>query len=67
MSCTCHGICHRFTGYEGIPKYQNGYRYCTTCQYSIICDTILCPCCHSMLRRKARHKQKICVYYPKVP
>jgi len=56
MSLTCHGLCERFEGYTGNPKYDLGYRYCTTCGYSIICDAFLCPCCKTTLRRKPRHK-----------
>lgn len=59
MSCECQGLCNRYEGYEGNPKYDLGYRYCTACRYSMCCDALLCPCCHSMLRRKPRHKIKI--------
>lgn len=58
MSCECKNMCSRFSGYSGFPKYENGYRYCTVCEYSILCDALLCPCCHSTLRRSARHKTK---------
>ena len=40
----------------GNPKYELGYRYCTTCSYSILGDMLLCPCCKTILRRKPRHK-----------
>ena len=53
---SCKGVCNRFEGYPGNPKYDLGYRYCTTCGYSIICDSLLCPCCKTTLRRKPRHK-----------
>jgi len=56
MCNTCNGICVRFDGYSGNPKYDLGYRYCTTCSYSILGDMFLCPCCKTILRRKPRHK-----------
>lgn len=64
MSSFCNGVCNRLVnGYFGIPKYQLGYRYCTVCEVSLLIEQNVCPCCHSKLRRKPRHKQKICVYY----
>ena len=59
MSCSCNGICNRYLGYSGNPKYDLGYRYCATCSYSILGDMLLCPCCKTTLRRKPRHKEKI--------
>lgn len=59
MSCKCNGVCKRFEGYSGNPKYQLGYRYCSECMYSIKGDMMLCPCCNTTLRRKPRHKKKI--------
>jgi len=56
MCNNCNGICVRFEGHTGNPKYDLGYRYCATCCYSILGDMFLCPCCKTILRRKPRHK-----------
>ncbi len=53
---SCKGVCNRFSGYYGNPKFSLGYKYCSECGYSIICECLVCPCCNLTLRRKPRHK-----------
>jgi len=54
---SCKGNCQYFeNGYSGNPKYSLGYRYCAVCEFSISTEEIICPCCNSSLRLKARHK-----------
>ncbi len=54
---SCKGSCDFIDyGYHGNPKYMRGYRYCTTCMFSMITEEFLCPCCKTTLRRKARNK-----------
>lgn len=57
---SCNGICNRYDGYNGNPKFRLGYKYCSECAYSIIFEGLVCPCCHQTLRRGPRHKTKVC-------
>ena len=57
MSCSCRGSCNFIEdGYFGNPKYNLGYKYCSTCSFSLRCDDHICPCCKTTLRQKARHR-----------
>lgn len=55
---SCNGICNRFEGYCGNPKFSLGHRYCRNCGYSFLIEGLQCPCCNQFLRRTARHKKK---------
>ena len=40
------------------PRYENGHKYCTTCQRWLEILQARCPCCKTVLRYKPRHKGK---------
>jgi len=56
---SCKGKCSFVeNGYFGYPKYSLGYKYCTKCNFSLIVDGSVCPCCNSSLRSFLRHKKR---------
>ena len=57
---SCKGKCEYFdNGYIGIPKYNLGYKFCRKCNFSIITDSIFCPCCKNSLRLSSRRKKEM--------
>lgn len=53
----CKGICeHSSFPYKTTRKttYKNGFIRCQSCDKSIQCDLIKCPCCNADFRRKPR-------------
>lgn len=54
----CRGSCERSDfPYKTTKKatYSNGFLRCGSCNISIQCNLIKCPCCNTDLRRKPRH------------
>lgn len=37
-------------------KYQEGQKRCSFCGIFIDCEQVRCPCCHTILRTKARNR-----------
>lgn len=60
MAATCKGICQMFRSSETSMKlkYQEGQKRCTFCGLFIKFGGIRCPCCHTKLRTKTRHKRQ---------
>ena len=58
MAASCKGICDRYKsiGITNQFKYQEGQKRCSSCGIFIECECVRCPCCHIVLRTKARNR-----------
>jgi len=57
---SCRGKCDSFdNGYFGVPNYRLGYKFCRNCNFSIIIDSIFCPCCNNSLRLSSRRRKEM--------
>ena len=56
MGLRCKGICHTIpgSGPRVYKPYHRGFRYCGTCELFIPIQSILCPCCKTLLRYRPR-------------
>ncbi len=56
MPSTCIGICERYRALKqyGEPRYASGQKRCNECGIYVWWKGALCPCCHTVLRRKPR-------------
>jgi predicted amidophosphoribosyltransferase len=52
---TCKGF--RMTIVVGQPIYQEGIKFCKTCEEFLEIDSYRCPCCKSSVRTKSHSKQ----------
>ncbi|NND87250.1 MAG: hypothetical protein HKM23_08035 [Nitrosopumilus sp.] len=58
MAATCRGVCYRYKsiGTAMQLKYEKGQKRCSFCGIFIDCEDVRCPCCHTVLRTKARNR-----------
>lgn len=58
MGMSCKGICSKYksVGTAMQFKYQEGQKRCSFCGIFIDCEEARCPCCHTILRTKARNR-----------
>ena len=60
MAQTCKGLCIRFKrmSFPSNLRYKMGQRWCSLCALFFFTSEIMCPCCKTRLRSKARSKKK---------
>ena len=60
LGCYCKGICNRYHVKVkwGQNRYSLGLKMCSYCNVWLDIVSTRCPCCHYMLRSKARSKPK---------
>ncbi|MDH3314072.1 MAG: hypothetical protein OEM28_13160 [Nitrosopumilus sp.] len=58
MATACRGVCSKYKsiGTAMQLKYQEGKKRCSFCGIFMECDGVRGPCCHMILRTKARNK-----------
>ncbi|AJW70239.1 hypothetical protein [Nitrosopumilus adriaticus] len=58
MPAICRGVCHKYksSGVSMQFKYQEGQKRCSFCGIFMVYNETRCPCCHTILRTKARDK-----------
>lgn len=72
MTQMCTGLCERFKNDTVVSKlkkaasslptnfrYLTGQKWCSLCAKFFFTTEILCPCCKTRLRSKARTKKRI--------
>lgn len=55
----CTFLCKNFEVKKGTSKtslYENGYRYCASCEKFMLTDSRFCECCGQFVRQKARKR-----------
>ncbi len=60
MAQVCRGLCFRFK-LESVSsnlKYKMGQKWCSLCALFFFTNEIMCPCCMTRLRSKARSKKQ---------
>jgi len=60
MGLYCKGICENFKSIS-MPNflcYKSGQKRCIACSLFLDVDDIRCPCCGTVLRTRARNRQK---------
>ena len=53
MGSYCRGKCHEYRT-EKRGNYSNGYKRCTSCDFYVITDELVCRCCSRVLRSAPR-------------
>ena len=68
MRFHCNGICHKLEGYEkGYHNYYvEGKKWCGSCDYKIIIEDRLCPCCHMTYRKTSKMHRSNKIKYKEI-
>jgi len=55
----CKGICTKYKAHKanGIPRYTEGQRHCSTCEIFLWWSGKYCPCCNFVLRLGPRNSK----------
>ena len=56
-SVSCKNICERYPKLK--PNYSQGQKYCRECEFYLVYQGRLCPCCHIQLRTTKCDKNRI--------
>ena len=59
MAQTCKGVCIRLksNSFAGNLRYKIGQKWCSLCALFFHTEEIMCPCCKTRLRSKARSRK----------
>jgi len=55
---SCKNVCERYPKLK--PNYSEGQKYCRECEFYLVYEGKLCPCCNIQLRTTRCDKNRKC-------